>query len=732
MHMEAKETLPAASIKVNLPPTLILPTSIAPKTGSKNIHPFILKLFPLHQNPPPEQSGKIITLDTKAHNWGKLTNRQKILGAITGLDIKFNQTPSQHTEPKEYKLDKVKQVALDTEISQMERKGAIAKAREQKGQFISPVFLKEEMEGGEIKYRPIVNLKNLNKFITAKPFKMEDLREVKNSILQNDWMVKIDLSKAFWSVKLSERLRKWIRFRHKDTLYEARSMMFGLTLAPRVFTKIMKIPMSLLRHLNIRIHIYIDDMIILAKEKKDIIQARDTTIYLLEALGFTINHKKSVLDPTRQLIYLGIHINSQTLTLFVPQEKVKKLTKKCTDLITNAQPTLRKLSSTMGALRATSIAFTPAPIQLRNIQQLLKAGLKSTQNYETIITLDKPSRLELKWWIENMNTYNGTPISLIPPELTISTDASLMGWGAHCRGQDAGGQWTQNDLNNYKHINILELEACRKAILTFTRIHKVKSIHLQIDNKCALTYLLKQGGKSNRVMNDIAKEIWQFLIKNKITISAEYIPSQLNIQADRMSRTMDLSEWKLSKRIFKTICNKLGQPQLDLFASQTSHQLDRYISWRPDPESEGADAFQINWTHTFTYAFPPFKMIGRTLCKLRSHRSNMIIITPIWRSQSWYPHLLEMTINHPLLLPNHKDLLTDPTGNRSPLLQQKNFKLAAWLISGNCTKQKAYQQTLQISSHTPEGGELTPIMSQLGNNSQAGVINNKRIPFIAI
>ena len=70
----------------------------------------------------------------------------------------------------------------------MERKGAIAKAREQKGQFISPVFLKEEMEGEQIKYRPIVNLKNLNNFISAKPFKMEDLREVKNSILQNDWM----------------------------------------------------------------------------------------------------------------------------------------------------------------------------------------------------------------------------------------------------------------------------------------------------------------------------------------------------------------------------------------------------------------------------------------------------------------------------------------------------------------------------------------------------------------
>ena len=504
---------------------------------------------------------------------------------------------------------------------------------------------------------------------------MEDLRDVKHSVKRNDYLVKIDLKKAFWSIRLSERLKKYIRFRHQGQLYEANTMMFGLSVAPLVFTKVMKVPMSLLRHLNFRIHIYIDDMILMASSLEEILQARDTTIYLLQTLGLTINFNKSVLIPTHNLVYLGINVDSQLLTFHVPPEKVQKLKEKCKNLKQVKKPTIREVSSTMGALRATSIAFTPAPIQLRNMQQLIKSSLATHRHYEAKVNLDKSTLQELSWWISSMDTYNGKPMSIEPPEMIISTDASMTGWGAHCNGQDAGGKWTQEDLKNLHHINELELEATKRGILTFTRIHtKVRSIHLQIDNKNALIYLLKQGGKTNQTMNNIAKQIWEYLMKNKISITGEYIPSELNIHADRMSRSTDLSEWKLETKIFTTICKKLGQPEIDLFASLATHQLDKYVSWKPDPQAVGTDAFQFNWTHLLTYAFPPFKLIGRTLSKLQSHQSDMIIVTPIWRSQSWYPQLLQMSIKHPLLLPNHKNLLTDPTGKRCPLLEQKNLQ----------------------------------------------------------
>ena len=66
----------------------------------------------------------------------------------------------------------------------------------------------------------------------------------------------------------------------------------------------------------------------------------------------------------------------------------------------------------------------------------------------------------------------------------MQTDASSKGWGAHCNGISAGGKWAKKEQRH--HINVLELIAVKFAIPTFT-------IHIQMDNKVALSYLLKMG-----------------------------------------------------------------------------------------------------------------------------------------------------------------------------------------------------------------------------------------------
>ena len=57
-------------------------------------------------------------------------------------------------------------------------------------------------------------------------------------------------------------------------------------------------------------------------------------------------------------------------------------------------------------------------------------------------------------------------------------------------------------------------------------------------------------------------------------ITAEYLPTDLNVDADRESRNvMDWSEWKLHPWLFEQICLTYGTPEVDLFASRTSHQI---------------------------------------------------------------------------------------------------------------------------------------------------------------
>ena len=84
-------------------------------------------------------------------------------------------------------------------------KGAIFKVSHQEGEFLSEIFIVRKKDGG---HRPIINLKNLNKFVPHQHFKMEGSHCLKCLLQNGDYMCKIDLNDAYFSVSLSKESRK--------------------------------------------------------------------------------------------------------------------------------------------------------------------------------------------------------------------------------------------------------------------------------------------------------------------------------------------------------------------------------------------------------------------------------------------------------------------------------------------------------------------------------------------
>ena len=122
--------------------------------------------------------------------------------------------------------------------------------------------------------------------------------------------------------------------------------------------------------------------------------------------------------------------------------------------------------------------------------------------------------------------------------------------------------------------------------VSFHKQMRMKAVHFQIDNTTVLMHLLKMRGTGNKKFLDLAKDIWDYILKNGITITAEYLPNCLNVKADKQSRNpRDSSEWKLLPQIFHQICQIKGTPEIVLFASRLSHQLPKYFAWTPDPYS---------------------------------------------------------------------------------------------------------------------------------------------------
>ena len=114
--------------------------------------------------------------------------------------------------------------------------------------------------------------------------------------------------------------------------------------------------------------------------------------------------------------------------------------------------------------------------------------------------------------------------------MTIQIVASTKGWEAHCKGVSTGGKWSKKEQGYY--INVLGLMAVKFAILIFKKNLSNLTTHIQMDSKVALSYLLKMEGTHSLKLLKISKPIWHYQLSHGIIITAEYLPSKLNVQTD--------------------------------------------------------------------------------------------------------------------------------------------------------------------------------------------------------
>ena len=139
-----------------------------------------------------------------------------------------------------------------------------------------------------LKERPIFNLKNLSRYEQPYKFKMEGLDTVRKLIQPGDFMMKLDLQDAYFSVPIHDSYKHYLRFIFQGTTYEFQCLPFGLSSAPRTFTKLLKPVISLLQSRGIRIVIYLDDMLILDQSPDRLASVFHSIVNELKQLGFLI------------------------------------------------------------------------------------------------------------------------------------------------------------------------------------------------------------------------------------------------------------------------------------------------------------------------------------------------------------------------------------------------------------------------------------------------------------
>lgn len=135
-------------------------------------------------------------------------------------------------------------------------------------------------------------------------------------------MISIDLKDAYFHVPVATEFQQFLRFAVGNQHLQFTCLPFGLTTSPRVFSKVLLSVVALLRIKGVRLHHYLDDLLLLTQNKDQLLEHRSLVISTLQEFGWLLNLEKSHLEPTQSLVFLGAHFNTLEGTISLPEEKI--------------------------------------------------------------------------------------------------------------------------------------------------------------------------------------------------------------------------------------------------------------------------------------------------------------------------------------------------------------------------------------------------------------------------
>ena len=328
--------------------------------------------------------------------WQKVTSDPWVLSAVEGVCLPWICQPYQPRWPSVRKFPADQEAVLQEEVAALLEKQAIMEipVQELPNSFLSELFVIPKPNG---KWRPIIDLRELNHFVEAPHFKMEGIQTMRELLRPGDFLGKIDLKDAYQSVYIHPESQPSLRFRWRGQLYQYCSLPFGLNVAPYVFTKLLRPVMAVLREQGIRLVIYLDDILVMGASALEAAQHLESTKLLLDELGFIINTEKSVFLPAQSLEYLGLIVDTTAMRIILPERKKKKIIDMCQTVLRRGRSTPLELAKVIGHLSATGNAVAPAPLYIRALQRAKHRMLQQACGGTTQCRLHCPIRHWRNW-----------------------------------------------------------------------------------------------------------------------------------------------------------------------------------------------------------------------------------------------------------------------------------------------------------------------------------------------
>ena len=565
---------------------------------------------------------------------------------------------------------------IEEEIQTLLLKGAITRLHQVTPGFYSRFFIVPKRSGG---VRPVLDLSALNQFLRPFHFQMETAARIRLTINPGDWATSIDLQDAYFHILVRPYYRKYLRFVWKEQVYQFVALPFGLASAPYIFSKVVREFMSMQRAQGHRVRDYLDDWLVLANSKEKALLSTNVLLMNSAFFGFQIKPEKCDLTPSQTFNYLGMTFDTVSFTVRPSAERIEGISHLIASISNGQEVSRRRLHRLLGVMESVSTLLPLGRVFKRPLQREVLKFFSKDSPWDAVVPLGPWFTTAVIQWTNQQWLHSSVPIRPRQNRIFLYSDASLTGWGAHCCHGEVSGRWTVEEARS--HINWLELKAISLALVHFLP-HIVNSwVVICGDNTTSLAYLKKGGGTRSLSLSLLAEEILIWAHTHQIHLDPEFVPGNLNVVADNLSRVSQIitTEWTIDLSVLEIVWQAWGRPVVDLFATKHNNRLPIYVSPVRDPEAMATNAFAIPWNNMNAYAYPPAPLVPRCIEKYLLDRPRLILVASLHPSRAWFPDLVSLCHVPPIPLPLDSLTLRQPVsriGHTNPCW----LRLHAWLL----------------------------------------------------